>query len=207
MRPRSFALPFFCLMLGLAGCKDADKAPAPRAEMAKGAPAKKAQSDEAKRLELIRTAQERLAPFKKTLMGTLKTALAEGGPVAAIDVCRLKAPALTASAGAEGIVIGRTSTRLRNPKNQAPLWVKPLIAQLENAPSDKPARQAILIDEKRAGYVEAIHVKEPCLTCHGKNLGDEVKNALAAHYPDDQATGYALGDFRGLFWVELPRPQ
>jgi hypothetical protein len=27
---------------------------------------------------------------------------------------------------------------------------------------------------------------------------------LAEKYPGDQATGYAVGDLRGLAWVELP---
>jgi hypothetical protein len=28
--------------------------------------------------------------------------------------------------------------------------------------------------------------------------------ALAARYPDDRATGFAPGDLRGWFWVEVP---
>lgn len=27
--------------------------------------------------------------------------------------------------------------------------------------------------------------------------------ALAARYPDDAATGYALGDLRGVLWAEV----
>ena len=32
-----------------------------------------------------------------------------------------------------------------------------------------------------------------------------IPKAIEALYPDDQATGYAAGDLRGVFWAELPR--
>jgi len=36
-------------------------------------------------------------------------------------------------------------------------------------------------------------------------LAPDLKAKLAELYPNDQATGYAAGDLRGVFWVELPR--
>ncbi|MBW2376809.1 MAG: DUF3365 domain-containing protein [Deltaproteobacteria bacterium] len=44
-----------------------------------------------------------------------------------------------------------------------------------------------------------------CVTCHGAELPPDLRARLAELYPEDQATGYAAGDFRGVFWVELPR--
>ena len=32
----------------------------------------------------------------------------------------------------------------------------------------------------------------------------EVREALATHYPADQATGFQTGDLRGWFWVTVP---
>jgi hypothetical protein len=32
------------------------------------------------------------------------------------------------------------------------------------------------------------------------------RDALAAQYPNDRATGYAVGDLRGVAWAELPAP-
>jgi hypothetical protein len=47
-----------------------------------------------------------------------------------------------------------------------------------------------------------------CLQCHGANIAPPVAAKLAELYPEDQATGFAAGDFRGLFWVELdPRAE
>jgi hypothetical protein len=43
-----------------------------------------------------------------------------------------------------------------------------------------------------------------CLTCHG-SVGSDVAAALRERYPDDRATGYALGDFRGIAWAEVSR--
>ena len=45
-----------------------------------------------------------------------------------------------------------------------------------------------------------------CLQCHGKvdDLAPEVRDVLAKNYPQDRATGFAAGDLRGWFWVEVP---
>jgi len=45
-----------------------------------------------------------------------------------------------------------------------------------------------------------------CVVCHGDpaQIPDAVLAALAARYPDDRATGFAEGDLRGWFWVEVP---
>jgi len=53
-------------------------------------------------------------------------------------------------------------------------------------------------------YAEPLGIQEVCLTCHGTSVAPEVTAAIAPKYPDDQATGYALGDLRGIAWVELP---
>jgi hypothetical protein len=46
-----------------------------------------------------------------------------------------------------------------------------------------------------------------CLTCHGDpaTFSPELKEALAVHYPNDQATGFKAGDLRGVFWAEVPK--
>jgi hypothetical protein len=43
-----------------------------------------------------------------------------------------------------------------------------------------------------------------CLVCHGETLAPEIAAQIAAQYPEDQATGFADGDLRGVFWVEFP---
>ena len=43
-----------------------------------------------------------------------------------------------------------------------------------------------------------------CVTCHGESLAPDVQERLAERYPTDRATGYRVGDLRGVFWAELP---
>ena len=53
----------------------------------------------------------------------LMTAMQDGGPGAAIEVCRDAAPKIAAEVSEEqGLTIGRTSHKLRNPENAPPSW-------------------------------------------------------------------------------------
>ena len=56
----------------------------------------------------------------------------------------------------------------------------------------------------RLGYLEPIYLQAMCLQCHGSDLGSGVRERLAELYPEDRATGFAEGDFRGMFWVVVP---
>lgn len=148
------------------------------------------------------TGEALLAPFKRDL----KTALVEGmqlGPASAIDVCRLEAPALAADRSQDGVRIGRSSHRLRNPANAGPAWVREAIDVYLEDPADRAPRTVSLTDD-RQGYVEPILTQPLCLACHGRSLTPAVSETLASHYPDDQATGFDVGDLRGVFWIEYP---
>ena len=50
-----------------------------------------------------------------------------------------------------------------------------------------------------------IRLQPQCTMCHGPAaaIADEVRAEIAASYPDDRATGFATGDLRGWFWVEV----
>jgi hypothetical protein len=56
-------------------------------------------------------------------------------------------------------------------------------------------------------YARPILVQERCLTCHGdrERLAPGVRELLAARYPLDQATGYRVGDLRGMISVRIRR--
>ncbi len=152
----------------------------------------------------IYRAQAALQPFKKELKGALLEGL-EGGPQAAILVCKSAAPAIAARRSSDGMQMGRTSHKLRNPDNIPAGWLEPLLSAYE-AGSDDPHR-AVVLDDGRIGYVEPIYVQKPCLMCHGQSIVPQVAGHIATEYPGDQATGFEEGDFRGLFWVTLaPAP-
>ena len=148
-----------------------------------------------------------IAELKKTLLGAVTSAMSEGVP-AAISKCNTEAPVLTASVAKEGAVIGRTSRKIRNPNNAAKGWQADALAHFE-ALKDKgtplPGTSfAKVLDGGRVAYAEPLMIVEICVTCHGGPLAPEVQSQLAQKYPDDQATGYKVGDFRGIAWVELP---
>ena len=147
-------------------------------------------------------AQVVLSPFKRAL----KQALTEGmreGPVPAIAACNTRAPELAESHSRSGVTVGRSSHRLRSAANAAPDWVRPILnAYVSDAATRAP--KSVALGAGRSGYVEPILVQPLCLTCHGKALAPEVAARIAALYPDDRATGFEVGDLRGVWWVELP---
>ena len=143
-----------------------------------------------------------LLPFKQQLMKALQSGMQQGAENA-IDVCRLEAPAIAASVSGDGVEIGRSSHRLRNPANAPSDWQQQAIDHYL-AGED---REAMLfeLDDNQLGYAEPIITAPMCLACHGSELSAEVTQALSEHYPEDQATGFYAGDLRGIFWVSLPR--
>lgn len=147
-------------------------------------------------------AQAALAPFKSSLISELTNAVVEG-PAHAIDVCRLRAPVIAESLSTAGVHVGRASHRLRNPENAPLPWMGPLLAGYEAHPEHLDPR-AVRLDDKTFGYVEPITVKPLCLACHGEEIAPAVQERLDALYPEDHATGYRVGDVRGVFWVTMP---
>jgi hypothetical protein len=147
-------------------------------------------------------AQENLLPFKQELKAALVGALGEGAETS-IHICREQAPAIAASAGEAGVTMGRTSHRLRNPDNAPEPWMEPLLAAyLENPENAEP--QAVSLGGGTFGYVEPIYIESFCLSCHGMTIAPEVEARIQELYPQDQARGFRVDDFRGMFWIKMP---
>ena len=145
---------------------------------------------------------ELLAPFKQDLKKALQSGLAEG-PAEAIQVCRVKAPEIAKALSVDGVRLGRSSHRLRNPDNTAPDWVGPIMQRYLDVPTKREPR-AVELAENRWGYVEPIMVQPLCLNCHGSELAPDVAAQVSELYPEDRATGFEAGDLRGVFWLEFP---
>lgn len=183
------------LLLSLAACSDAPESSAKVA--GQEAPALTAYDAE----DMKQRAAQTLMPFKQQLMQALQRGL-EQGPAQAIDVCRLEAQAIATAASVDGVAIGRTSLRLRNPANAPTVWQQTGLRHYQQSEDREP--MLINLEDGRVGYMEPIVTAPMCLACHGSELSAEVKDALSTHYPADQATGFAAGDLRGIFWVALP---
>lgn len=145
-----------------------------------------------------------LAALQKSLGTRLQAAMADGGPVRALEVCHTEAPSLTLAAQVPGIALGRTSHRLRNPKNAPPAWAAEAVAAGAALPPGAAQPQTFALPGGKVGLLRPIPTAPLCVACHGDAAAQppELKAALAQRYPRDQATGFAAGSLRGWFWAE-----
>ncbi len=145
-----------------------------------------------------------------TLMSHLTQAMQEGGSIHAVEFCSVNALSLTnaaATAAGEGLSIKRTSTRVRNPANAPDEAEREALRHFQAALAETgelPQTYVQRVDPGEVRYYQAITVAPPCLTCHGGTIDPALAERLAAIYPDDEATGYEVGDFRGLIRVSMP---
>lgn len=137
----------------------------------------------------------------------LREAMKQGGPAAAVAVCRDEAARLTEEAARESKVsVGRTSDRLRSRRNASPAWAAPYVAAAAGKKADQVQPAVIDLGDK-VGVLRPIAFATACATCHGPKEGLEpaIAKTLAAAYPEDRATGYAEGDHRGFVWAVVSK--
>lgn len=146
---------------------------------------------------------ELLMPFKTNLKGALVEGM-QAGPVEAISVCSMEAPAIAAVLSVDGAVMGRSSHKLRNPKNAPPRWLAGHLDSFANGEQQGPL--VLKLESGRYGYAEPIATQGMCLICHGESLAPDIATQISAAYPEDRATGFREGDVRGVFWVEFAKP-
>lgn len=146
------------------------------------------------------------------LKAELGAAMQSGGPVAAIEVCRTRAPAIAARlSSASGATVGRTALRVRNPANTADdvsrVVLERFAAEMPGpatAPAAAPPEARLEMHTARGvelRYLRAIPMQPACVTCHGKALAPELQEALRQAYPQDAATGFEPGELRGAVVV------
>ncbi|MEZ4756587.1 MAG: DUF3365 domain-containing protein [Flavobacteriales bacterium] len=148
------------------------------------------------------------------LSGRLQHAVQEGGPAHAVDVCSREAVALLDSLGrVEGMRIRRTSDRIRAPHDEPDvreaMVLRDLLAQVaKGVPADE-LEPRVVADADSVSYYHPILISMPtCLRCHGKpgsDIAQATLAAISARYPLDGATGYELGDLRGIWSLRWKR--
>jgi hypothetical protein len=154
-----------------------------------------------------RKAQKAFDQFQATLIKRMNEELARGGPAAALGVYRDEALRLTANLGREhNMRIGRTSFRLRNPRNAPPQWAAPYVKE-SYAKDAKTAPIWVVDMGPMVGVIAPLETRDTCTLCHGpqEKLPPAILNAIRAHYPGDRATGFATGQVRGWIWAEVPQ--
>jgi hypothetical protein len=113
------------------------------------------------------------------------------------------APSIAKALSVDGVTVGRTALRLRNPASVTPAWLGQTMEGWAKAPAAERQPTHRTLEDGRFVYAAPITTQPVCLTCHGAAVADDVKAAIAARYPKDEATGFAEGDLRGAVWVEL----
>ena len=80
--------------------------------------------------------------LKSELKAALEAAMQNGGPENAIDVCKDKAQAIAAAHSKDGLVVGRTSHKLRNVANAPRAWVQLRAARTAQASTAQVRRSS-----------------------------------------------------------------
>lgn len=159
---------------------------------------------------LARNAATRLVmSFTGRLKGELLAAVAAHEPAGAINVCKEVAPAIADSFSVKGWSIRRVTDRFRNPDNRATMTELEILAAFGDSTAPKFVERWEKTDSTNAYvYYEPIRIGSMCLNCHGElqTLAPGVMQAVRNRYPSDKATGYQVGDLRGMFVVTAAWP-
>ncbi len=156
--------------------------------------------------------------LQKRLGAQLQSALREGGPVAAIDVCGREALKIAEDIRREHptvTLLRRTALRVRNPRNEPDSYERGWMARAAiGTTADRPVQRysyvALLPDNRlELQYMEPIYLKPMCVLCHGtpEQIPSEVQDLLAQRYPRDRAVGFHPGEFRGVVSVHVAIPR
>lgn len=150
------------------------------------------------------------------LLAVLTREIDQGGASQAIGACQVQAPEMARQASeASGWKVRRVSLRERNPKARPDAWEQ---AALEDFDRRVAAGEVPMTLEKAERvdvggvptlrYVRALPVGPICVQCHGDpaQMDAGVKAKLASLYPHDRATGYAVGQIRGVITLSKPAP-
>ena len=166
----------------------------------------------------IRQAGERaIDQMAGALLGEVRRVLRDTEPAFALGQMHLKSYKLPAATPGQPAVtaLRRTSLRLRdlaNTPDEADLQV---LRQLESSfLQGEPLPRVLVQRVTREGQDPEWRVYRPlaslpqCSICHGppEELAPGVPDALKTFFPEDQATGFAPGSWRGVIRASLTAP-
>ena len=132
-----------------------------------------------------------------------------GGPMAALHFCSQNALHLTDQIGKEhNLSIKRVSLENRNPINMPSSAEKSVLERWKKMQqSGAPLPPYELTTQNGSySYNKPITIAmEACLKRHGDISGNTaLYKAIKELYPEDKATGYKMGDLRGMIVVTIP---
>jgi hypothetical protein len=145
--------------------------------------------------------------IKNNLMSNLQKELKKSGPVKAIRFCHENATDLTNQISSElkqKYNFGRTSHKVRSGLNKPQGWMQDYLTQFKGTLISRPPMDSPIIFEVegKKTWLKPLYTQPVCLQCHGTNISKLLKDKINLLYPDDQAYGFKLNEFRGFIWVQ-----
>jgi len=149
-----------------------------------------------------------------TMMNEVKFALDSGSPQEAVDMCHLTGLAKSGPIpGLPRISAAKfTSLKIRNSANTPDDADKLALDFFGQTPVAGPTQSHSLVQridtpnsEPEWRVYKPMAVTNKCLVCHGDpaDQSDALRGKLKAIYSQDQATGYKVGEWRGVFRVTV----
>jgi len=177
------------------------------------APSPKPRPVPSTRVRAERVGQRAVARLRSALMRRVLAAVRSAGVAAATEACAGDAQRITARVNRElgpGVTVKRTGLRVRNPKNEPDAAERGALQRLALALKQGAMPAHLLGREARpTGAVYRFYVPIRalglCVKCHGPaaTIAPAVRAVLQKRYPGDRATGYGVGDLRGMFSVTI----
>lgn len=188
----------------IAGCSKVPETPTPLAPLSA-----EAQSAALQRGKAITA--ETFSLLSSNLQATIKTS----GVSNALPFCSLAASPLTAGmADKHGVTIRRVTHKARNPADKAGALEMVILRSFEaalatgNSPNPPPPLVTNFTASTASFFAPIVLNNELCLKCHGepgKDITPENLAIIQRLYPQDEATGFKLGDLRGAWRIDMPQ--
>ena len=161
--------------------------------------------------ERLRAAREVVATYTNAFRSEIMAPIKTDGPVAGVGSYHTNIAELSSRLSEQSpFEIGRTALRLRNSENAPDAWeqatMESFVKQLAEGadPAKLEAYQVATTPEgqRLLRYMSPIMMRDACLSCHGPDVRQDVKQEIAKYYPDDKAVGYRTGEMRGAYSLE-----
>jgi hypothetical protein len=170
------------------------------------------QSSEEDVASVIETGNKASMKLIKALGGELQKHMKSEGPAGAVRYCAENAFPLTRNIDdelGEGISIKRVSLKERNPSNTPEADERAVLESLQTLNEthvDLPPHVLERVDAETYKFYKPLVINKPvCLKCHGTVENQELADYIKKMYPGDKATGYKLGDLRGVIVVTIKK--
>ena len=150
-----------------------------------------------------------------SLVNEVNATIKKEGVEKAVDACHLKALPMTGKVIADMpriTAVKRTSLQLRNPANAPDAADQLALKRVETAIARDEEPPKVLVQRidlpggKREWRVyRPLGLRPECMACHGDREAQSpaLRASLEKRYPNDQAVGYKVGQWRGLVRVTV----